>query len=196
MFLYGATGQIDYVIENLPKYPGVKWHAIQGSHDQTHQFNYGVVLADEVAKKRPDFEYLGQDRAFVYFGNCKVELFHPGGGTSRILSTKPQNGIDQMASGTKPKLSIRGHYHKIYYMLYRNIHMLLAPCNVDQSSFMMKNELPNLMGDYFLTIYYDDNGDIEYLDVEPMIFEQSDVRKNDFENPRKCIKNKILTKKN
>ena len=52
---------------------------------------------------------------------------------------------------------------------------------------MMKN---------FLTIYYDDNGDIEYLDVEPMIFEQSDVRKNDFENPRKCIKNKILTKKN
>ena len=196
VFLYGATGQINYVIENLPKYPGVKWHAIQGSHDQTHQFNYGVVLADEVAKRRPDFEYLGQDRAFVYFDNCKVELFHPGGGTSRILSTKPQNGIDQMASGTKQKLSIRGHYHKIYYMLYRNIHMLLAPCNVDQSSFMMKNELPNLMGDYFLTIYYDDNGDIEYLDVEPMIFEQSDVRKNDFENPRKCIKNKILTKKN
>ena len=125
-----------------------------------------------------------------------MELFHPGGGTSRILSTKPQNGIDQMASGTKPKLSIRGHYHKIYYMLYRNIHMLLAPCNVDQSSFMMKNELPNLMGDYFLTIYYDDNGNIEYLDVEPMIFDQSSVRKNDFENPRKCIKNKILTKKN
>lgn len=194
VFLYGATGQIDYVVENLPKYPGVKWHAIQGSHDQTHQFNYGVVLAEEVAKKRKDFEYLGQDRAFVYFDNCKVELFHPGGGTSRILSTKPQNGIDQMPSGNKPNLSIRGHYHKIYYMLYRNIHMLLAPCNVDQSSFMMKNEIPNLMGNYFLTIYYDDNGDIQYLDVEPMIFEEKDVRKYDFENPKKVIKNKILTK--
>ncbi len=195
VFLYGATGQINYVIENLPKYPGCTWHAIQGSHDQTHEFNYGVVLADEVAKKRKDFEYLGQDRAFTYFDNCKVELFHPGGGTSRILSTKPQNGIDQLPSGTKPNLSIRGHYHKIYYMLYRNIHMLLAPCNVDQSSFMMKNELPNLMGDYFLTIYYNDNGDIEYLDVEPMIFSQKDVRKYDFENPKKCIKSKILTKK-
>lgn len=193
VFLYGATGQIDYVIKNLPKYPGMKWHAIAGSHDQTHQFNYGVIVGEEIAKKRSDFEYLGQDKAIYMIDNCKIELFHPGGGTSRILSTKPQNGIDQMASKTKPNLSLRGHYHKVYYMLYRNIHTLLVPCNVDQSSFMMKNELPNLMGDYFLTIYYDDNGDIHYLDVEPMIFDQRDVKSNDFENPRKYIKNKILT---
>ena len=195
VFLYGATGQVDYVVENLPKYPGVKWHAIAGSHDQTHQFNYGIVLGEEIAKKRSDFEYLGQDRAFVYFDKCKVELFHPGGGTSRIYSTKPQNGIDQMPSKTKPNLSIRGHYHKVYYMLYRNIHLVLAPCNVDQSNFMMKNEIPNLMGNYFITIYYNDLGNIEYLDVEPMIFDEKDVRKYDFENPRKNIRSKILTKK-
>ena len=41
--------------------------------------------------------------------------------------------------------------------------------NVDTSSFMMKNEIPNLMGNYFITIWYDDNGDIEYLETEPMI---------------------------
>ena len=100
-----------------------------------------------------------------------------------------------MPSKTKPNLSIRGHYHKVYYMLYRNIHLVLAPCNVDQSNFMMKNEIPNLMGNYFITIYYNDLGNIEYLDVEPMIFDEKDVRKYDFENPRKNIRSKILTKK-
>ena len=155
-----------------------------------------MVLGEEVAKRRPDFEYLGQDRAFYYFDNCKMEVFHPGGGTSRILSSKPQNGIDQIPSNTKPKISLRGHYHKIYIGSIRNILTLLCGCNVDQSSFMMKNEIPNLMCNYFVSIWYDKNGDIQYFEVNPMVFDEKDVRKNDWENPRKCIKNKILTIKN
>ncbi len=192
-FLHGSTAQINYVIENLPKYPNLKWHAITGSHDKTHEFNYGDRVGDIIAAKRKDFEYLGEDQAIFMVDNCKIELFHPGGGTSRILSTKAQNGIDQMASKTKPNIQLRGHYHKVYYMLYRNIHEVYCPCNVDTSRFMMLNELPNLMGDYFLTIYYDDLGSVQYLDIEPMVFNQNDVRVNDFENPRKCIKSKILT---
>ena len=70
--------------------------------------------------------------------------------------------------------------------------MLLCPCNVDQSRFMMKNEIPNLMGDYFVTIWYDDNGDIQYIETEPMIFDQCDVRERDYENPKRNMKNKIL----
>ena len=196
VFLYGATGQMEYVVKNLPKYKGIKYHAIAGSHDQTHLFNYGMVLGEEVAKRRPDFEYLGQDKAYYYFDNCKMEIFHPGGGTSRILSSKPQNGIDQIPSNTKPKISLRGHYHKIYVGSIRNIITLLCGCNVDQSSFMMKNEIPNLMCNYFVSIWYDKNGDIQYFEVNPMVFDEKDVRKNDWENPKKYIKNKILTTKN
>lgn len=195
VFLFGATGQANYVIDNLPKYKGMHWYAIAGSHDQTHQFNYGIVLGEEVEKKRDDFTYLGQDRAVYYFDNCPIEIFHPGGGTSRILSTKPQNGIDQMSSSDKTALTLRGHYHKEYYMMYRNMHTLLCPCNVDQSSFMMKNEIPNLMGDYFVTIYYDDEGHIHYFNIEAMMFDKKDVRENDYENPTRYMKNKILTKK-
>jgi len=195
VFSYGATGQMEYVVKNLPKYKGIKYHAIAGSHDQTHQFNYGMILGEEVAKRRPDFEYLGQDRAYYYFDNCKMEIFHPGGGTSRILSSKPQNGIDQIPSNTKPKISLRGHYHKIYIGSIRNIITLLCGCNVDQSSFMMKNEIPNLMCNYFVSIWYDKNGDIQYFEVNPMVFDEKDVRKNDWENPKKYIKNKILTLK-
>ena len=108
-------------ISKSPKYKGIKYHAIAGSHDQTHLFNYGMVLGEEIAKRRPDFEYLGQDKAYYYFDNCKMEIFHPGGGTSSILSSKPQNGIDQIPSNSKPKISLRGHYHKIYVGSIRNI---------------------------------------------------------------------------
>ena len=195
VFLYGATGQLEYTAKTLPKYPGMKWHIITGSHDQTHKFNYGLDFGASLAKLRPDVEYLGQDRGFYHYDNCKIELFHPGGGASRILSSVSQNGIDQMPSKTKPNLQLRGHYHKVYYMLYRNIHTILCPCNVDRSSFMLKNELPNLMGDYFITIWYDDLGSIQYIETEPMIFTEQDVIKNDWENPKKYIKNKILTKK-
>lgn len=194
VFLYGATGQLEYTLNTLPKYPKMKWHIITGSHDQTHLFNYGVDIGKELEKRRSDIEFLGQDRGFYYFDNCKMELFHPGGGTSRILSTKPQNGIDQIPSHTKPNISLRGHYHKSYYMLYRNVHTFLCPCNVDTSSFMMKNEIPNLMGNYFITIWYDDNGNIEYLEHEPMIFNSADVTIRDYENPKKYIKNKIYKK--
>ena len=76
-------------------------------------------------------------------------------------------------------------------MLYRNVHTFLCPCNVDTSSFMMKNEIPNLMGNYFITIWYNDNGDIEYLEHEPMIFSSNDVIKDDYKNPKKYIKRKI-----
>ncbi len=192
--VWGATAHADLAAKFLPKYPGMVWRGICGSHDQSHSFNYGPFdFGPELEKRRKDFIYLGQDRAYYYYDKCKIELFHPGGGTSRIYSTKPQNGIDGLPSGTKPNLRIEGHYHKVYYMLYRNIHTFLVPCNVDQSSFMMKNEIPNLMGDYFITIWYDDNGDIQYIESEPMIFRQEDVRERDYENPIKYMKNKILT---
>lgn len=194
LFLYGATGQLDYTAKVLPKYPNVKWHGICGSHDQTHLFNYGVDFGKELEKLRPDFEYLGQDRAIYTLDNCcKMDLFHPGDGTSRIISTKPQNGIDQMPSKTKADIMLQGHYHKIYYMIYRNMHFLLVPCCVSQSSFMMKKSIPNLMGASFLTLYYDNTGYIHYLVPEFMTFSESDVRKNDWENPKKYIKNKIIT---
>ena len=195
VFLYGATGQLDYTVNTLPKYPGMKWHVITGSHDQTHKFNYGLDFGEELAKRRDDVEYLGQDQGYYYFDNCKIELFHPGGGASRILSSISQNGIDQMASRTKPNLQLRGHYHKVYYMLYRNIHTFLCPCNVDQSSFMLKKEIPNLMGNYFITIWYDEKGNIQYIETEPMIFTEQDVIKNDWENPKKYLNSKVLTKR-
>ena len=54
----------------LPKYPGMNWKVICGSHDQSHSFNYGPFdFGPELEKRRKDVEYLGQDKAvFNYDG--------------------------------------------------------------------------------------------------------------------------------
>lgn len=198
-FKHGYSSNLEYSSRVLPKFPGLEWKGIIGSHDYSYNHHYPKVdFGKDLAELRSDFEYLGPDKAFYNFDNCKIELFHPGGGTSRILSTKPQNGIDQMASNTKPNLRLTGHYHKVYYFLYRNIHTFLLPCNVDQSSFMMKNEIPNLMGNYFITIWYDDLGDIHYIQEEPMIFRQEEVIPFHPDGPldepvNKKLPNRILT---
>ena len=57
VFVWGASGQLNYVEDVLPKYPGVNWRGICGSHDQTHFFNYGLDLGKELDKKRSDFTY-------------------------------------------------------------------------------------------------------------------------------------------
>ena len=194
VFLYGATGQINYSAETIPKYEGLNWYFITGSHDQTHQFNYGVDFGEELEKLRPDLNYLGQDRGTFMLDNCEIELFHPGGGSSKILSTTPQNRIDQLESGTKPNISLVGHYHKMYYMLYRNIHTILVPCCVAQSSFMLKQGLANMMGCYFVTIYYDDKGYVHYFEPEAMVFNEKDVRENDWAySPNTDLNYKLLT---
>lgn len=118
VFLYGATGQKDYVLEHLPKYKGMTWRVICGSHDQTHLFNYGMDFGKTLAEERNDIIYLGQDKATINYGNCEVELFHPGGGCTRILSSKPQNGIDQFESNHKPNII---KYMECFIEMYYNI---------------------------------------------------------------------------
>ena len=61
-----------YVVDTLPKYDGMEWYAIQGSHDQTLEFNTKnkFCLGKYVEEKRPDFHYLGQDYAIMDIDVC------------------------------------------------------------------------------------------------------------------------------
>ena len=44
---------IDYAAKTLPKYPGMKWKVICGSHDESHSFNYGPFdFGKELEKRR------------------------------------------------------------------------------------------------------------------------------------------------
>lgn len=200
LFLRGFDEQVGYVIDMYPEVEGMTTYFIQGSHDETHKKNGGATAGKWIDRYRNDMIYLGQDKATFKINNLRILMDHPGGGNAKSYSYKPQQAIEGLNPGEKPNILLQGHYHKSYYMFYRNVHSLLVPCLVDQSQFMKKMNLQNVVGAYFLTIYSDEKGNIHYFEPEEHLFSSKDLIENDYQKCKKLeIKkeqqNKIKSKK-
>lgn len=187
LFARGYDEQSDYVVNFMPYVKGMTTYFIQGSHDETHLKNGGGILGNKVAKERKDLIYLGQDRAEITINNIRIMMNHPGGGSAKILSYKPQGTIETFESGAKPQILFEGHYHKSYYMVNRNIHSFLVPCTTSQSQFMMKKGISNIMGGYILTMYSNKKGEIEYLIPKEIRFKEEQVKENDWIKTKQLI---------
>ncbi|MBE6150379.1 MAG: hypothetical protein E7162_00990 [Firmicutes bacterium] len=180
LFLRGFDEQVGYVIDMYPHIDGITTYFIQGSHDETHLKNGGATAGAWIDRCRDDMIYLGQDKATFKINNLRILMDHPGGGNAKSYSYKPQQAIEGLNPGEKPNILLQGHYHKSYYMFYRNVHSLLVPCIVNQSQFMKKMNLQNIVGAYFLKIYSDDKGNIHYFEPEEHLFSTKDLIENDY----------------
>ena len=182
LFKRGFDEQTMYAVEMYPYIEGAKTFFIEGSHDQTHVKNGGATPGLWISKLREDMVYLGTPEATIDLGNVKIKMQHPGGGCARSLSYKPQIAIDEMDSNDKPNIFLQGHFHKAYGGVYRNVHFWLVPSFMNQSGFMKLNNLKSIVGAYFMDIYADKKGHIEYIDVDPFIYDKNDIDENDYKN--------------
>lgn len=175
MFLRGFDEQAGYVVDMYPQVEGITTKFILGSHDETHYKNGGATLGYWIPKCRNDMEYLGQDSATIKVNGVRITLDHPGDGSSKSLSYKPQTRIEELESGQKPKILLIGHYHKSYYFLHRNVHAIEVPCFCDKTQFQQKKGLTNIIGAYFLDIYSDKKGNIQFFEPEEVIFSNEEM---------------------
>lgn len=187
LFRRGFDEQTDYVIDMYPKVDGITTHFIEGSHDQTHVKNGGATPGLWIEKLRDDMKYLGTPEAIVEIDKVKIKMQHPGGGCARSLSYKPQIAIDEMETNEKPNMFLQGHFHKAYGCVYRNVYAYLVPSFMDQSGFMKMNNIRSIVGAYFMDIYADKSGHIEYLDVDPYIYNEKDIDKEDYKHVKKLV---------
>jgi len=120
---------------------------ISGNHDEAHMKNGGTDVCARIAEKREDINYLGSDAARWVVErkgekDIRIDMLHPGGGSSYALSYKPQKIIEQIESGQKPDILLIGHFHKAFTLpAYRGVAAVLAGCTQRQSQFMMRNGL-------------------------------------------------------
>ena len=119
--------------------------------------------------------YLGQDIGEIMIDSVKIVMDHPGGGSAQSVSYKPQKRIEILEPHTKPKLLLIGHYHKSYVFSYRNIQCVLVPALCDKTQFQQKQGLSNALGAYFLNIYSDQKGNIQYFEPEEILFGKNDI---------------------
>ena len=174
-FLHGYDEQTNYVVDMYPEIEGIKTYYILGSHDETHYKNGQATVNERLSRERKDMIYLGQDSGEITINNVKIALNHPGGGSSQYVSYKPQKRIEIIESHTKPKILLIGHYHKSYAFNYRNIQCILVPSLCDTTQFQEKQGLSNALGAYFLDIYSDKNGNIQYFEPEEILFGKEDI---------------------
>ena len=119
--------------------------------------------------------YLGQDSAEISINGVKIVMDHPGGGSSSALSYKPQKRIEILEAGSKPKILLIGHYHKSYSFVYRNVRGIEVPALCDKTQFQQKQGLLNYVGAYFLDIYSDKKGNIQYFNAEEVLYDKKDM---------------------
>ncbi|MBR3199064.1 MAG: metallophosphoesterase family protein [Bacilli bacterium] len=174
-FLHGFDQQASYVVDMYPEIEGITTYYILGSHDETHYKNGQATVNNWISRCREDMIYLGQDTGEINIDKVKIVLDHPGGGSAQSLSYRPQKRIEILESHTKPKILLIGHYHKSYAFSYRNVQCILVPALCDKTQFQQKKGLYNALGAYFLNIYSDSKGNIQYFEPEEIIFGKKDI---------------------
>ena len=174
-FLHGFDEQAGYVVDMYPHVDGITTYYILGSHDETHYKNGQATANNWISRCRGDMVYLGQDMGEILISKVKTVLDHPGGGSAQSVSYKPQKRIEILESHLKPKLLLIGHYHKSYVFSYRNVQCILVPALCDKTQFQQKQGLSNAVGAYFLDIYSDQKGNIQYFEPEEVVFSKSDL---------------------
>lgn len=174
-FLHGFDEQVGYTVDMYPKVDGITTKYILGSHDETHYKNDQATVGEWLSRCRSDMQYLGQDSANLKINGVRITIDHPGGGSSQSLSYKPQKRIEILESRYKPHILLIGHYHKNYCFVYRNVRGIEVPCFCDKTQFQQKQGLSNCIGGYFLDIYSDKKGNIQYFEAEDMTWEHKDI---------------------
>lgn len=173
-FLHGFDEQVGYVVDMYPNIDGMTTYYILGSHDETHYKNGQATVDCWLSRSRPDMKFLGQDIGEISIDKVKYVLDHPGGGSAQGLSYKPQKRIEIIESHKKPKILLIGHYHKSYHFSYRNIQCVEVPALCSKTQFQQKQGLINSVGGYFLKVYSDKNGNIQYFEPEEIVYGPDD----------------------
>lgn len=170
-YTQGAEDHVNEIVLNYPSIDEITTHFITGNHDSSVYKRCGVDIGKMIAAKRQDMKYLGRDCARIEITpNCILELRHPWDGTAYALSYKPQKMIDGMEADSKPNILAIGHYHKLEYLFYRNVHCFQAGCFQTQTPFTRGRGISVHLGGWMITIEVNKQGHIQRIVPEMIPF--------------------------
>ena len=165
-YLHGADAQIDGTVEKIPDI-NRPIYFITGDHDYSHFKRQQIDIGKHIAERRKDLNYLGMSIADILLTpKTKLRLIHPKKGTAYALSYHTQKMIDSFSGGDKPNILAVGHYHKIEYLFYRNVHAFQAGCFQNQTSWMKQMNIAAMQGAWIIDIYIKRNGTIDKLEMK------------------------------
>jgi predicted phosphodiesterase len=168
--IFGMDAQCDFFLREYPQIDGIKTHFIAGDdhegwYQQREIFSIGQHLEDRARRAgRSDLHYLGYVEADVELvsrgGSAVMRIMHPGGGSAYAVSYRPQKIVESLEGGSKPAVLLIGHYHKLSYNFFRNVHCVQVGTTCGQSLFMRKKSIEAHLGGVLIRLKQDKNGAI------------------------------------
>ena len=169
--LHGADEQVGGVVKRYPRIQGVTTHFITGDHDGWHYDSAGVDVGRAIAKYRKDLNYLGAFQAQVQLApKTSLMLMHPATGTAYAISYKPQKIIESLAGGDKPNILGIGHFHKMEYLFYRNIHCFQTGTTERQTPWMKRMNISAHIGAWIVRVNLRKDGTVDRLRMEALTY--------------------------
>ena len=163
----GADDHKNEIVRVYPKKEGMKTRFITGNHDASFVKLAGLQIGQMISRDRDDMDYLGQDSAVIRLtDNCVLELRHPGDATAYAISYKTQKMTEAMSGGEKPNILAVGHYHKLEYMFYRNVHIFQTGCLQAQTGWMRGKGIAAAMGGWIVEVRLNIDGGVERIRQE------------------------------
>ncbi len=153
---HGWAAQRDWFAKTAPKVTGITTHFITGNHDASMKKAAGIDAGAELADRRKDWNFLGEDYAAIVFKTpngrkMKIGMIHPTGGSAYALSYRPQKIVEQIEGGSKPDLLLIGHYHKAEFLpSYRNVATIQSGTFQYQTPFMLTKGLSANVGGWIV----------------------------------------------
>ena len=170
-YTQGGDDHVDEIVKNYPRIRGITTHFITGNHDASMYKQCGIDIGKSLALRRKDFDYLGRDCARIEITpHCILELRHPWDGTAYALSYKLQKMVEAFEADSKPNILAIGHYHKIEYLFYRNIHCFQTGCFQMQTPFTRGKGISVHLGGWIITVDVDHHGYIQRIVPEMIPF--------------------------
>lgn len=105
-----------------------------------------------------------------------MELLHPGGGMAYALSYKAQKFINNLNPEDIPEMMVWGHYHTSFYMHYRNVHFVQAPCFKGAGIWEKRLGLNPTIGGWLVEGKISENGRIDRFKPELFRFQGTEKK--------------------
>lgn len=147
---YGNQG--DRLLKILPQYAGVRYHFIDGNHDNKCKYRVGIEFhryleGRALSLDRSDLVALGDSFGNVELGKTRVHLWHPTGSANKNLAQDYLESINE-----SPDILVIGHFHIARHEVVNNTNVIFAGCFQGKTSYMRHLALRPAIGGWIVEV--------------------------------------------
>lgn len=122
---------------------------------------FGAVFEKRLNEEGLESYFLGNAEGNIKLKNgVRIKMLHPDGGIAYAISYRSQKIIESLSGGEKPNLLFIGHFHKMEYLFYRNIHAFQTGTFESQTKYMRGKNIPAHKGFWIIDFYSNKKGDV------------------------------------